>query len=239
MSTGSLSAIKRSSIVAGHPCRCPEQRFPPSGIHVEMKLYLNVLSPNVRRVRLTAAVLGIELEEKPLDFAKGEHKSADYVAINPNGAVPTLVDGDFVLTESRAIMQYLASKKPESGLLPRDEAERADVTRWQFWDSSHFSPNAATIAFEKAFKPMLGLGEPNQAKIDEALANFRRFAAVLDKRLAGRTYVVGDKLTIADLTLASSLMYAKQAELPLAELPNIEAWLGRITALEAWKKTAA
>jgi glutathione S-transferase len=99
-----------------------------------MKLYINPTSPNVRRVRLTAAVLGLQLEEKKLDFAKGEQKNPEYLALNPNGAVPTLVDGDFVLTESRAIMQYLASKKPEMGLLPRDEQVRADVTRWQFWD---------------------------------------------------------------------------------------------------------
>lgn len=203
-----------------------------------MKLYLNKLSPNVRRVRLTAAVLGLALEEKPLDFAKGEHKNPEYLALNANGAVPTLVDGDFVLTESRAIMQYLASKKPESGLLPKDEALRADVTRWQFWDASHFSPNAATVAFERAFKPMMGLGEPNLAKIEEALANFRRFGAVLDKRLEGRTYVVGEALTIADLTLASSLMYAKQTELPVAEHRNVDAWFSRITALEAWAASA-
>jgi glutathione S-transferase len=84
-----------------------------------MKLYMNRMS-NVRRVRLTAAVLGIELEEIPLDFAKGEHKTPEYLAVNPNGSVPTLVDGDFVLSESRAIMQYLASKQPDSGLLRSD-----------------------------------------------------------------------------------------------------------------------
>src|SRR5580704_2245129 len=155
-----------------------------------MRLYLNPISPNVRRVRLTAAVLGLELEEKRLDFAKGEHKNPEYLALNPNGAVPTLVDGTFVLTESRAIMQYMASKKPESGLLPRDEAARADVTRWQFWDASHFSPQMGTLGFEKAFKAMMGLGDPDQGKIQEALTSFRRFAAVLDKRLQGRQYIV-------------------------------------------------
>jgi len=204
-----------------------------------MRLYHNPLSPNVRRVRLTAAVLGLELEEKRLDFAKGEHKSPEYLALNPNGAVPTLVDGDFVLTESRAIMQYLASKKPESGLLPRDEATRADVTRWQFWDAAHFSPQLASIAFEKLLKGMMGLGQPDAGKVQESLGNFRRFAAVLNKRLEGKQYVVGSSLTLADLTLASSLMYAKQSEVPLSEFPNVQAWFSRISDLDAWKKTSA
>jgi len=202
-----------------------------------MKLYHNPLSPNVRRVRLTAAVLGIELEEVVVDFAKGEHKSPAYLALNPNGAVPMLVDGDFALTESRAIMQYLASTKPESGLLPRDEKERIDVTRWQFWDASHFSPVLGTIAFEKLMKPMMGLGAPDVAKIEENLKGFRRWAAVLDARLAGRDYVVGSTLTVADLTLASSLMYARQAEVPVAEFKNIDAWFNRISELDGWKKS--
>ncbi len=204
-----------------------------------MKLYHNPLSPNVRRVRLTAAVLGLELEEKKLDFAKGEHKNPEYLALNPNGAVPTLVDGDFVLTESRAIMQYLASKKPESGLLPRDEAARADVTRWQFWDAAHFSPQLGALGFEKVIKPMMGLGDPDNAKVQEALGNFRRFAAVLDKRLAGKQFIVGNALTIADLTVASSLMYSKQADAPVAEFPNVQAWFSRICELDGWKKASA
>jgi glutathione S-transferase len=203
-----------------------------------MKLYHNPLSPNVRRVRLTAAILGLALDEHKLDFAKGEHKHPEYLALNPNGAVPTLVDGDFVLTESRSIMQYLAAQKPESGLLPKDERGRADVTRWQFWDSSHFSPQLGTLGFEKVFKGMMGLGEPDLAKVTEALNNFRRFAGVLEKRLEGKKFVVGNALTIADLTLASSLMYAQALELPLAEFPNMKTWFESITALDAWKKTA-
>ena len=188
-------------------------------------------------MRLTAAVLGLQLEEKNLDLAKGEQKKPEFLALNPNGAVPTLVDGDFVLTESRAIMQYLASKKPESGLLPRDERTRADVTRWQFWDSSHFSPQLGTLTFQRVLKPMIGMGEPDAAKVEEALTNFRRFAAVLNKRLDGKQYVVGDSMTLADLTLASSLMYAKQAEVPLAEFPNIQGWFSRISSMDAWTKT--
>jgi len=203
-----------------------------------MKLYMTPMSPNVRRVRLTAAVLGLQLEEKVLDFAKGEHKSPEYVAINPNGAVPTLVEGNFVLTESRAIMQYLASKKPESGLLPRDEQARADVTRWQFWDSSHFSPQLGTLAFQRVLKQLYGMGEPDARKVDEALTNFRRFAAVLNKRLEGKQYVVGESLTLADLTLAPSLMYAKQSEVPVAEFPNVDTWFSRMSDLGAWKQTS-
>jgi glutathione S-transferase len=203
-----------------------------------MKLYMNPMSSNARRVRLTAAVLGLELEEHKIDLAKGEHKLPEYLALNPNGAVPALVDGDLVLTESRAIMQYLASKKPESGLLPRDEAGRADVTRWQFWDSSHFSPALGTIFFQKVLRPMLEKAAPDAHKIEEGLANFRRFGAVLDRHLNGKQYVVGAALTLADLTLASSLMYAKQIDAPLSEFPNIQAWFSRISDLDAWKKTA-
>ncbi|HEY2518421.1 MAG TPA: glutathione S-transferase family protein [Polyangiaceae bacterium] len=202
-----------------------------------MKLYLNVMSPNVRRVRLTAAVLGIQLEEKNIDFAKGEHKNPEFLALNPNGAVPTLVDGDFVLTESRAIMQYLAAQKPESGLLPRDARAHADVARWQFWDAAHFSPQVGTLAFQRIIKKMMGMGEPEAAKVEEALVNFRRFGAVLNGRLEGKKFIVGDALTLADLTVASSLMYAKQSDVPLGEFANVKAWFDRMCETEAWKKT--
>jgi len=203
-----------------------------------MKLYMTPLSPNVRRVRVTAAVLQTELEEITLDFTKGEHKQPHYLALNPNGAVPTLVDGDLVLTESRAIMQYLAAKKPESGLLPKDERVYADALRWQFWDAAHFSPQLGTLTFEKIIKPMLGLGEPRQDKIDEACTNIRRFGAVLDQRLEGKEYLVGDALTIGDLTIACSLMYAKQTEAPLGDFSNLQAWFSRISGTAAWKITS-
>jgi glutathione S-transferase len=202
-----------------------------------MKLYINPMSPNVRRVRVTAAVLGLKLDEQRLDFTQGEHKTPEYLALNPNGAVPTLVDGDHVLTESRAIMQYLASQHPESGLLPRDEAARADVTRWQFWDAAHFSPALGTFTFQKIIKPLMGLGAPDQSKLDEALLNIRRFGAVLDQHLRRQQYLVGSALTVADLTVACSLMYARRTDVPLADFPSLTSWFSRITDLPAWKQT--
>lgn len=85
----------------------------------------------------------------------------------------------------------------------------------------------------------MNLGAPDTAKVEENLKSFQRWGAVLNGRLEGKQYVVGNALTIADLTLASSLMYAKQSDVPLAQFGNIESWFGRISALDAWKKTGA
>jgi len=83
----------------------------------------------------------------------------------------------------------------------------------------------------------MGIGEPDPRKIDEATAGFRRFGAVLDERLRSKPYVAGDALTIADLTIASSLMYAKRTGAPLGELPMVEAWFSRLSVMDAWKAT--
>ena len=83
----------------------------------------------------------------------------------------------------------------------------------------------------------MGLGDPDAGKVEEALTNFRRFAAVLNKQLDGKQYVVGESMTLADLTLASSLMYAKQTEVPLDEFPNVQAWFSRISGMDAWATT--
>jgi glutathione S-transferase len=95
------------------------------------------------------------------------------------------------------------------------------------------------IFFEKVVKPMIGGGAPDPGKIGDALGNFRRFGAVLDRRLDGREHVVGDALTLADLTLASSLMYAKETEVPLSDFPNVQRWFARISDMDAWKATAS
>jgi glutathione S-transferase len=98
-----------------------------------IKLYGFAGSPNVRKVTLLAAALDIPLTHVPLDFSKGDFRSPDYLAKNPNGKVPTIDDDGFVLWESAAILRYLAAKRPERGLVPLGLLKQAQVDQWLFW----------------------------------------------------------------------------------------------------------
>jgi glutathione S-transferase len=196
-----------------------------------MKLYY-FLTPNARKACVTAKHLGLKPEYKLVDLGKGEQRSPEFLAINPNGRVPTLVDEDHVIWESNAIMYYLA-RKAGSDLWPRDERE-VDVIRWLSWDLAHFTRHTNTLFYEGVVKPQIGLGEPNKDVLKEALDMFRRTAPVLEQHLAGRTWVVGDGLTVADFALASYLPEAPVSGVPVSEFPNIEKWLARVMALPAW-----
>ena len=101
-----------------------------------MRLYYHPLSSNSRRVTLTARHLGVDLEMIAVALESGAQKSTEYLSLNPNGRVPLLVDGDFTLWESHAIMQYLADVTPGQDIYPLDEQARADVNRWLFWSAS-------------------------------------------------------------------------------------------------------
>lgn len=202
-----------------------------------MKLYHHPLSPNGRRVLLTAAYLGIPLESQVVDITKGEQNAPDYLALNPNGMIPTLIDGDQTVWESRAIVQYLASKKPESGLLGKGEMDRINIARWQCWDAAHVMANIFTLVFETVLKAMLGMGAPDQNAIRGAREQLKRFCGAMDASLKGKQYLVGDSLTVADLTVAASFTYADALKLPIDQFPNVKSWFDRITSLDAWKKT--
>jgi glutathione S-transferase len=202
-----------------------------------MKLYYHPASPNGRRAILTLRQLGLEAEEIVVDFARGDLTTPEYTKLNPNQKIPTLVDGDFVLWESNAIMQYLATKKPEAGLLPRDERGRADVLRWQCWNMNHFAPTVGTFNWENLLKRVFNAGEPDAAKLAQAEKELPRFAKVLDAQLSSRRYVTGDQLTVADLSIAASLMFRIPARVPLEPYPNVRRMMESIEALDAWKST--
>ena len=203
-----------------------------------MKLYGFPASPNTWKVRATAAHLGVPLELVLVDLGKGEQRAPDYLALNPTGRTPTLVDGDFVLWESTAIMQYLAGKTPNA-LWPDDARTRADIVRWQSWHLQHWSAGACTpLLFERFVKSFFNMGPPDAAVVDKATQVFHREAAVLNRHLSTRSYLVGTGLTLADFTVVSPLVYAAQGGMPLDAYSHLRDWSARVLALPAWRDTA-
>ena len=154
---------------------------------MSIELYVFPPSPRAFKAMAVANHLGLDWTLRMIDLPKGEHMTPQYAALNPNMRMPTLKDGDYVLWESNAILQYLATRKPESGLLPKDETARLDVTRWQFWDLAHWDPTCAIFAYEYVVKPfVLRSGEPDMAAVAKGTEAFHRVGKVLDGQLKGQ-----------------------------------------------------
>jgi glutathione S-transferase len=203
-----------------------------------MKLYDFSFSPNCRKVRAVAYELGMELEYAPVDLIKGEQRAPAFLAINPNGRVPVLEDGDFVLWESVAILRYLAAKKGGAALVPTTTREQADMDRWLSWQVAHLSPALSKVAFERIVKKLTGQGAPDQAQIDVGTAEFAKATAVLDASLGNREYVAG-RLSLADFALAAHYSLASMAGLDVTPHPRVNAWLSRVLARDSMRRALA
>lgn len=203
-----------------------------------MKLYVFPPSPNAVRVLLTAHHLGLEVEIEPIDLLKGDQRTPEFTRRNPNQKMPVLEDGDFLLWESNAIMQYLASKKPESGLWPTDPRKQADVSRWQCWQLAHWGPACGNLIFENFVKGFTGQGDPDPEAVKKGEEEFHKYARVLDGSLAGRRCLVGDSLTLADLSVGTGLHYAKVGKYPMEGYGEIRRWQAGLEKLPAWTKAA-
>ena len=201
-----------------------------------MKLYGFPPSPNTWKVRALAAHLGIKLDEEFVDLS--QPRTPEYLAINPTGRTPSLVDGDLKLWEHAAIMQYLASQKPNS-LWPDDAKKRADIMRWQSWGIAHWGKEACEpLLFNNLVKRIFNMGPPDAEAVAKGTVAFHREAKMLDAHLAKQAYLVGDNVTIADFQIAAALFYAEGAQLPVEGYANIRAWFGRVAALPCWNETA-
>lgn len=203
-----------------------------------MKLYNADLSPNCLRVRAVAAELGIELDVVEVDIFRGGGSAAEFVAMNPNGKVPLLSDGDFALWESRAIMNYLATQRPELDLYPSDAKRRAVVDQWSYWQAIHLGPAMQKVAFEKVLKPRFKMGDPDESVIAAQMKDVEKLLKVLDGALANKDWVAG-ALSVADFALASTFMYREAAEISLDDLASVEAWIERVESRQSWKKAVA
>lgn len=177
----------------------------------------------------------VALETEIVELSKGAQKSATYLAINPNGVVPALVDGDLTLWESNAIMAYVAGRK-DSSLWPRTD-DRYDIMRWQSWELAHFGPACHAFIAENMIKPMMK-AKPDEAKLAEARENFAPIAKVLEDHLAKHDWLVGRGVTLADFAVAASLSYATPAKIPLGDYVAVRKWLARLDEIPAWAESA-
>jgi glutathione S-transferase len=202
-----------------------------------MKLYGFPPSPNTWKVRALADHIGAPVEFALVDISKGEQRKPEYLAINPTGRTPALVDGDVKVWESTAILQYIAASKPND-VWPKDAATRASIMQWQSWQLQHWSQACEPMLFERVVKPALGLGKTDAARLTQAEAAFQKEGTVLNAHLANRSHLVGDRLTLADFSVASYLFHAEKAAMPLAAYPNVARWFADVSKLPCWGRTA-
>jgi glutathione S-transferase len=205
-----------------------------------MKLFVFPPSSRALAVMALRNHLQIDCEIEEVDLGRGDQRTPEYAARNPNLKMPMLEDDGFVLWESNAILFYLANKNPDSGLWPSSVLRQADVLRWLTWESAHWdAESCGMVAFEKASKAVLGLGPPDPAFIARGQQNFARFAAVLDKSLKGRAWLAGDALTIADFSVAGLVPSAERMQLPVMTFSEIARWYQALAALPAWRSALA
>jgi glutathione S-transferase len=202
-------------------------------------LFTTPLSANGRKVLMVSHHLDLRPEIKIVNVYRGEGRNPEYLAINPMGKVPSLVDGEMVLWESNAILLYMSETHADCRLWGREARRRADVARWLFWESSHWQP--ALISILTGFVRQQLFPEPAQApvQVDWADPTFVAQAQLLEGQLAGRPYLLGDELTLADFSISAMMMYVRPAGFPFASFPNLSAWLDRMEALPAWQAAAA
>jgi glutathione S-transferase len=205
-----------------------------------MKLYLFPPSARVLAIVALKNHLALDCEVQRIDLRRGDQLTSEYLALNPNKKMPTLEDDGFVLWESNAILFYMATKRPDRGLWPSDLKGQADVLRWLSWESAHWDAESyGMVAYEKTSKTVLGLGSPDPAFIARGEQNFIRFAAVLNGSLRGKTWLIGERLTIADFSVGALVPSAERTGLPVGDCPEILRWYKGLAALPAWRKALA
>lgn len=191
-------------------------------------------SPNGRKVQAVISHLGLPVEIRHHDLFKGELQLPAYVALNANAKAPTLVDGDFTLWETTAIMQYLCEKAGDTSLFPRSPRSRADITRWQCWEGLYFNAALGTLAFETVAKAKRNVGPPDAVLIEQAQTALARFAPVLNGHLVGRKYLVDERLTLADYSMATFEPYESNVPFDFAPFHHIHSYFDRMRQSEHW-----
>ena len=176
--------------------------------------------------------LGLEYEQVEVSVKDGDHKKPDYLALNPNGRVPTLVDGDLTLWESMAINLYLADKY-DGGLKPKTPEDRGRAVQWSFWGMTEIEPKLMTVLRNRVLKAE---DERDAALGDEAEQELQAPLGVLNGALEGRDQLLDGAFSVADLNLAAITSWAKVGRVKLEPFPNVARWLSASLARPAYQK---
>ncbi|HEY6642417.1 glutathione S-transferase family protein [Povalibacter sp.] len=190
-----------------------------------MKLYEFAPTRSIR-ARWTLQELGIDFESVTVNLPAGEHRSPDFLKINPAAKLPVLVDGDLVVTESVAIVLYLAEKYPQKKFLPTDLRKRAELYRWLLFTATELEQPLWRIARNTFLYPE---EERQPQDVELASRDFKGMAAVMETHMKGREFVVGDTVTVGDFVLAYTLDWATMESL-LDDYPTLRAYLERMYA---------
>ncbi|WP_175864294.1 glutathione S-transferase family protein [Burkholderia cepacia] len=190
-----------------------------------MKLY-GFAGTRTQRALWGLKELDADFEFVSVNLLQGEHKRPEFLRLNPAGKVPVLVDGDLVIPESAAIVLYLADKYPEKALLPVDLALRAQAYRWVMFAVTELEQPLWRITRHSFLYPP---EKRSPADIELAREDFRAMAAILDKHLEGREFIVGDTLTVADCVTAYLIDWAGECNL-IESFPQLRAYLERLYA---------
>ena len=195
-------------------------------------LYHFPYSQHARRVVSLMVEANLEHELRHVAMGKGAHQSAEYLAINPNHQVPTLIDGEVKIHESNAILRYLCVKHGLNEWYPRELPVLAKVEQWLDWNQSRLSPTVVDIVLNSVFLAPKG----DQAAIERGLSRLPELWSILDAGLANTPFLAGPRPTIADLSLASSVFQLTLAKVT-PDGPNVSAWFERVGELKGFRQS--
>lgn len=188
-----------------------------------MEIYGDSKSGNCLKIRWVADHLGISYRWIELDILKGESRTPDFLAMNPAGQVPTVVLADGrPLAQSNAIILHLADG---SDLIPQDAYERAKMLEWMFWEQYSHEPYVAVARFQVKY-----LGKPVSELEPRLVERGRAALQRLEDGLAATPFLVGERPTLADISLVAYTRMAEEGGFTLADYPRAQAWIGRVEA---------
>ncbi|WP_051332209.1 glutathione S-transferase family protein [Cucumibacter marinus] len=198
----------------------------------QITLWGRKTSANVQKVLWTLAELDLDYVRVDIGGKFGGNDLPDYRAMNPNGLVPALRDGDLIMWESNAIVRYLAASYGKGTLWPESPVERALVDQWADWSCSTFQPAWLNIFLNLVRVPA---EKRDQAKVDACVAATVKAFEVMQTQLARTPYLAGDRLTYADIVAGAGLYRWETMEIDRPALPHIEAWHARLKERQAFR----